>query len=504
MTNIPFKNSILSWMMKKRIHQIDLFRKYPIKTQEDVFGNLVEKGKYTSFGEEHSFATISSYSDFCNQVPVRTYEELFPYINRLREGEKDVLWPGKVKWFAKSSGTTNDRSKYIPISKESLEDCHFKGGKDMLSLYCTNFPETKIFNGKGLMLGGSQWENPFQNYEEGDLSAILINNFPFWVNIHRTPNLEIALLKDWELKLEKIVEQSINENVTNLTGVPSWMLLLINRVLKKTGAKNIMEVWPNLELYMHGGINFNPYKHQFKKLIPSSKMNYLEAYNASEGFFGIKDQKDSNDLLLMLDYGIFYEFIEIRKFNEGNRDCIPLSEVKVKNIYVIVISTNAGLWRYLIGDTIRFSSISPYRIRIVGRTKGYINTFGEELMVENTEDAINKCSELNFCSIKNYSAAPEFLTDSSGRHQWLIEFNTPPLSLQKFELDLDSEIRKLNSDYDAKRNNDFILKNLKIIPAKEGVFYKWLKNNDRLGGQYKVPRLFNDNKIFFQILELNR
>lgn len=499
--NIPFKNSFLSWLMRKRIHQIDFFRKYPIKAQEDVFDHLITKAKGTSFGIDHNFTNIKSYSDFKNQVPLRSYEELYPYINRQKKGEKNVLWPGKVQCFAKSSGTTNDRSKYIPISQDSLKECHYNGGKDMLSLYCNNFRNTNIFNGKGLMLGGSL--NNDSGFIEGDLSAILIKNFPFWVNMHRSPNMETALLKEWNRKLDLITNQAIHEDITNITGVCSWVLVLLHKIIEKSAAKNITEVWPNLELYMHGGVNFGPYKHQFKTLIPSNKMNYLEGYNASEGFFGIQDQKDKKDLLLMLDYGIFYEFISLSDYNRGEEVTVSLLNVKLEETYVLIISTNAGLWRYVIGDTIRFTCLHPFRIKIVGRTQSYINAVGEELMVENAEEALRLGSEKHQCMISDYIVSPFFVEEAVAYHKWIIEFSKKPESLEDFKLDLDNNLKLLNSDYESKRSNDFVLLSPEIVEAKSGLFYEWLEKNKRLGGQYKVPRLDNSSEIFKEILELN-
>jgi hypothetical protein len=501
--NLPFKNSILSWVMKKRIHQIDLFRRHPVQMQDEVFRSLVEKGRYSQFGEEHGFKSIYNYLDFCKNIPIRTYEELFPYIEKIRIGEKDVLWPGEVKWFAKSSGTTNNKSKYIPISIDSLEDCHFKGGKDMLSLYCNSFPNTNVYNGKGLMLGGSQEKDSLHSFTDGDLSAILINNFPFWVNMHRVPDLKTALLKDWETKLELISNQALEEDVTNITGVPSWVLVLMNKMLEKSGSNNILEIWPNLELYMHGGVNFSPYKSQFEKLIPTDNMNYLEAYNASEGFFAIQDQKDKKDLLLMLDYGIFYEFIPISNYNNGERIAIPLSEVKIDEVYVIVISTNTGLWRYIVGDTIRFTSLSPYRIKIVGRTKSFLNAVGEELVIENAELGIDLCCKKYNCSVSDFIATAIFIEKGVAYHKWIIEFNIPPISILNFQTDLDEILRGLNSDYDAKRTGSFVLLPLEVYVATKYLFYNWLKNSDRLGGQYKVPRLDDSSSIFNEILLLH-
>ena len=489
--------------MKKRINQIDYFRNNPIEIQNKVFLDLIKRGKHTLYGKDFSFNNISSYSDFSKLVPISSYEELFPYIDKSRIGYQNVLWPGSVRWYAKSSGTTNDRSKYIPITKESLYDCHYKAGKDMMSLYCNNYPETNLYNGKGLMLGGTQENNKYYNFTEGDLSAILINNFPFWVNIHRTPDLQTALLSDWEQKLEAICQQSVKENVTNITGVPSWVLILLERILEKNKCDNLLEIWPNLELYMHGGVHFEPYVDHFKQIIPTEKMNYLEGYNASEGFFGIQDQKDSKDLLLMLDYGVFYEFIPLKDYNNGKIEAIPLEDVSIDEIYVLVISTNGGLWRYIIGDTIRFTCLDPFRIKIVGRTKSFINAFGEELMVDNAEKALKITCENHRCSIENYVVAPRFMSAGSGFHQWIIEFKTSPNSLMEFKKELDSQIRNLNADYDAKRDNNFVLRELDIIVAKKDLFYLWLKQNKRLGGQYKVPRLHNEPEMFDEILNLN-
>ena len=500
--NIPFKNSFLSWMIRKRINQIDFFRNNPIELQDSVFRSLIENGKQTYFGKEYNFHNINSYSDFREKVPIRTYEELFPYIQKIREGKKNVLWPGKVKMFAKSSGTTNDRSKYIPITEQSLKSCHLKAGKDMLSLYCNNFPSTEIFNGKGLMLGGSMDSNSKFKFTDGDLSALLIDNFPFWVNIQRVPDLKTALMKDWDKKLENICEQSLKANITSITGVPSWMLVLFHKLIERSGAKNILEIWPKLELFMHGGVNFGPYVNQFERFIPSDKMNYLECYNASEGFFGIQDQKDIKDLLLMLDYGIFYEFIPLAEYNKDKLKAIPLSDVKLDELYVLVISTNGGLWRYIIGDTIRFTSLSPYRVKVVGRTKSFLNSVGEELVVENAELAIEECSLIHQCSISNYIATSVFIENGIAQHKWIIEFETEPKSQEDFMKDVDKKLRDVNSDYDAKRSKGYCLLAPEIIIAKKGLFAEWLRKNKRLGGQYKVPRLDNSAKIFSDIMRL--
>ena len=493
------KNKIISSVIKRRIENIRHTIKSPHKTQEKVFRNLIKKGRQSVFGKKYKFNNITSYQDFTESVPINTYEDLYPYIKRIMCGEMNILWPGKTKWFAKSSGTTNSDSKYIPITQEALYKCHYKGGKDMLSLYANNFPTRNLYNGKGLMLGGSFKYNKY-NIQEGDLSAILINKFPFWVNMHRVPDKKTATMSDWEIKLEKIANQAIKENITNLTGVPSWMLILLQRVLSKTNKKNILEVWPNLELYMHGGINFTPYKERFQELIPSEKMNYLEGYNASEGFFAIQDKHMSSDMMLMLDYGVFFEFIKIEKYRKGEMRTINLSDVELNKDYVVVISTNSGLWRYIIGDVIRFTSISPFRVNITGRTKNYINVFGEELMIHNTDNAIiNTCKKLN-CSIKDYTVAPVFINNQSGRHQWLIEFNNAPQNMSLFAKLLDDNLKFLNSDYKAKREKSLVISKPEIISIKNNEFYNWLSKNNRTGGQFKIPRLNNDRAIINDIL----
>ncbi|MEC7863594.1 MAG: GH3 auxin-responsive promoter family protein, partial [Bacteroidota bacterium] len=404
--------------MQKRIKNINKFIENPIEYQTNVFNYLIKRGLKTKFGKNHYFNKITNYTSFKKQIPIRTYEEIESYITKIRKGEKNVLWPGEVNSFAKSSGTSNSKSKFIPITNESLYNCHFKAGKDMLSLYENNFPNTNIYNGKGLMLGGTLKKAAGEKLKEGDLSAILLDEFPFWVNYHRVPDIDTALMQDWDKKLDKIARQAVNKNITNLTGVPSWMLILLKRILQLSGKNNISEVWPNLELYMHGGVNFNPYKEQFEALIPSNKMNYLEGYNASEGFIGIQDKNPSEGMLLMLNYGIFYEFIPMKEYRKGKQDAISLSEVKLDKRYALVITTNGGLWRYLIGDVIQFTSLFPFRIKIMGRTKSYINTFGEELMVHNTDTAISKSCKKYNCSIADYTVAPLFINDQSGGHQW--------------------------------------------------------------------------------------
>ena len=498
------KNSLLSFIIQKRIGKIHQVIRNPIKFQTRVLNNLIKKGERTQFGKEHKFSTIQNYVSFRNQIPIRSYEQLEPYIRKIREGEKNVLWPGEVKWFAKSSGTTNNKSKFIPITKESLEDCHFKAGKDMLSLYENNFQTHNIYNGKGLMLGGSIIQKEHQKFNDGDLSAILLDQFPFWVNYHRVPDIKTALMQDWEKKIDKIANQALYKNITNITGVPSWMLILLKRILELSGKKNISEVWPNLELYMHGGVNFKPYQKQFEKLIPNKKMNYLEGYNASEGFIAIQDKKPSDGLLLMLNYGIFYEFIPMIKYRQGKYDAISLENVKLNTSYALVISTNSGLWRYLIGDVIEFTTLLPFRIKIIGRTKSYINTFGEELMIHNTDTAINKSCEKYNCSIVDYSVAPIFIDKNSGGHQWFIEFSKKPSDINLFIKEIDSQIKKINSDYEAKRQKNLILKFPELVVIDNNEFYLWLKEHKRLGGQYKIPRLSENRKFAESILDIKK
>ena len=495
------KNTILSYIIKNRKDEIDWFSRNPYQSQENIFKNLIKKGGKSIFGQDHNFKEIKSYKDFAKHIPIRTYEELFPYIKQIRDGERNVLWPGQNKWFAKSSGTTNAKSKFIPVSKESLYDSHFKAGKDMLALYCHNFPQKSIFNGKGLMLGGSQKQNKKHGFIEGDLSAILIENFPFWVKMHQNPNSEIVLINDWEEKIQRITEQLLNENITNITGVPSWMYLLLQNIVNEKGVNTLIEVWPNLEVYIHGGIDFSSYKSNFDKLIGNNEINYLEIYNASEGFFGIQDDPLKNDLLLMLNHGIFYEFIPIKKFRNGIMEAIQLEDVEQEKDYVLIISTSSGLWRYLIGDTIRFTSKKPYKIIISGRTKSYINMFGEELMIGNTNKALDNTCKSTSSKISEYTVSPLLYKDMCGAHEWIIEFDTPPSNITKFKKILDIELKKNNSDYAAKRSKDLLLKPPIIREVKKGTFYNWSSAQNRLGGQYKIPRLSNTRTFAEEIIK---
>lgn len=498
-------NSLFTWVMKKRIHQMELFMKYPHEVQGELFNYLIEEGKNTEFGKKYHFKDIKSYENFKEQVPLHSYEEIYPYIKRLMQGEQNILWPSEIKWFAKSSGTTGTRSKFIPVSTEALEDCHFKGGKDLISLYVNNYPETKMFTGKGLAIGGSHQIN---NYDPnsasyyGDVSAVIMANLPFWAQFIRTPKLEIALMDKWEEKIEKMADVTVNENVTSLSGVPTWTVLLLQRILEMKGKSDIKEIWPNLEAFFHGAVAFTPYQALFNKLI-SQPMNYVEIYNASEGFFGIQDQKDTKEMLLMLDYGIFYEFIPFDQLGEENPTALRLDQVEKGKTYAMVISTNAGLWRYNIGDTVKFTSIDPYRIIITGRTKHFINAFGEEVVVENAENAITHACEVSEAIVSNFTAAPVYLEKGKrGGHEWIIEFTKEPTDLEKFTDALDEKLREINSDYDAKRQNDLALVKPKVHKAPEGTFYNWMKQRGKLGGQNKVPRLANNRDYIDDILKL--
>jgi hypothetical protein len=499
-------NSILTWVMKKRIHQIELFMKYPYEVQEELFRKLVQMGSQTEFGKKYSFHDIESYEQFRQRVPIHSYEKIFPYIERLMHGEQNILWPTEIKWFSKSSGTTNARSKFIPVSQEALEDCHFKGGKDLLSIYVNNFPNTRLFDGKGLAVGGSHQINeydPTSSSFYGDVSAVILQNLPQWAQIIRTPSLETALMGNWEEKIEKMARETSKVNVTNIAGVPTWTVLLIQRVMELERTNNIMEVWPQLEVFFHGAVSFMPYKSLFKSLIPNEHMRYWEIYNASEGFFGIQDVSDSDELLLMLDYGIFYEFVPMDEVGKEFPKTVTLDGVEVGKNYAMVISTNAGLWRYSIGDTIKFTNTSPYRIKISGRTKHFINAFGEEVIIENAESAIARACELTGAEIDNFTAAPIYLNEGKkGSHEWTIEFKVVPKDLQEFTTVLDESLREINSDYDAKRANDLALIIPTVHSVRSGTFYNWMKKRGKLGGQNKVPRLSNTREYVEDILEM--
>lgn len=497
-------NSIVSWVIKKRIHQIELFKSYPHEVQAEWLTALCYTARNTEFGKKYGFGDIRTHDDLINQVPVQDYESLQEYILRIKHGEQNILWPNKIKWFAKSSGTTADKSKFIPVSKESLDECHYKGGKDLLSIYYNQNPESKLFSGKGLVIGGSSQVNQFssQSYY-GDLSSIIIKNLPYWAEYVRTPSREIALMPEWESKLDKMAQAGASENVTNLSGVPSWNLILLKRILEISGKDNMLEVWPNFELYAHGGVSFRPYRKQYETLFPSDKVTYLETYNASEGFFGIQDQFENgnNDLLLMLDYGIYYEFLPMSELGKEYPKSLSLAEVEKGVNYALLISTNAGLWRYMIGDTVEFTSLKPHRIRITGRTKFYINAFGEELIADNAEEAVKICHEKTGAIVQEYTAGPIFY-ENNGGHEWIIEFEKEPEDIEYFIEILDTALKSLNSDYEAKRYNDMNMRKPKINVVPKGTFYRWMNSRGKLGGQNKVPRLSNERKFLESILKI--
>lgn len=502
---IPIVNSIASWLLKKRFHQIELFLKYPVEVQQEVLTNLLQKAKNTEIGKEYDFGSISNYQTFAERIPITTYEDNEAMIERARRGEVNIFWPTPIKWFAKSSGTTTSKSKFIPVSMDSLEDCHYAASKDLLCIYFHNNPDSQLFVGKSLRLGGSKELYKENGTAFGDLSAILIDNMPFWAEFSSTPSNEVSLMSDWETKMQAIVNETIKEKVSSLAGVPSWMLVLLNNVVQTTGKENLFEIWPSLEVYFHGGVSFDPYINQYKKLLPKGDFRYYEIYNASEGFFAIQDQNDSKELLLMLDYGIFYEFIPMDTFGTSQQKVIPLGEVELNKNYAMVITTNGGLWRYLIGDTVRFTSINPYRLKISGRTKHHINVFGEELIIENAEQALKKTAIETQCEILDYTAGPIFMEGKEkGAHEWIIEFKTPPSSMDVFTTVLDRSLQELNSDYEAKRYNNTTLKAPTVHSARHNLFYDWLKSKNKLGGQHKVPRLSNSRNYIDELLQLNQ
>ncbi|OIP00416.1 MAG: hypothetical protein AUJ98_07675 [Bacteroidetes bacterium CG2_30_33_31] len=498
-------NKVASWFIKKRIHQIELFLKYPHDVQNELFRQLISQSEDTFWGLKYDYKSIKNYDDFKKTVPINTYDDLKPYIDRIRNGEEDVLWPGAVHWFAKSSGTTSDKSKFIPVTDDSLEDCHYKGGKDMLAVYYQNHPESEVLNGKTIGVAGTSRPDEGKNAGSfvGDLSAILMNNLPLWAHITKTPNLSVSLMEGWDEKVDLISKLTIDEDVRLISGVPSWMLIILHKVLEITGKTIIQDVWPNFELVVHGGVSFGPYAQQFKNIM-SPKTHYLEVYNASEGFFGLQDDSNRDDMILMLDYGIFYEFIPMSEFNKPNPTIINLSGVDRGICYAMVISTNAGLWRYIIGDTVTFTSLEPYRIKITGRVRSFINVVGEELMVENADKAILiACNHTN-AIIKEYTAAPIMDTNGANiRHKWLMEFEREPEDIDYFTHVFDNSLKSANSDYESKRYMNMLLKSPEIKILHNGAFVSWLAKNHKLGGQFKVPRLNNDCNIIDEILNCN-
>lgn len=500
--SMSISRGIYSWFFKNRQEQVNYFIRNPFKVQKEQFDALLESGKRTKYGQDYGFDSINSLDDFAAQVPITFYEQLKPYIQRVLEGESDVIWPGVIKWFAKSSGTTQDRSKFIPISTENLENCHFQGGKDVFGIYLNKHDSSKILDGRSLVLGGSNTINQLnENSYYGDLSAVILQNLPIWAELLRTPDLKTALNPNYEEKIEQIARKTIEKNVTNVVGVPTWTVVLFNRILEITGKDHINEVWPNLELYVHGGVSFEPYKDLFKNYIPSESMTYLETYNASEGFFALQDDVTQPGMLLMLDYGIYYEFIPMDEFDEEKPRTIGLEDVELDKNYALVITTNSGLWRYKVGDTIKFTSLNPFRVKVTGRTKHFINAFGEELIIENAETAVSRASVLHDCAVRDFTAAPIYFSEGGGKgaHEWLVEFEKAPENHNAFVETLDRELRLVNSDYDAKRKNNMALGFPKVQQVPKNTFYDWLKSIGKLGGQHKVPRLKNDRSVLESI-----
>ena len=494
----------ISSLARMRLWRIEGWKKNPLDAQREVLQDLVTSAQYTEFGRKYNFHELFNIRSFKQAVPVHEYNDLKPYIERIMQGEQNILWNTPVFWFAKSSGTTSDKSKFIPISEESLEDCHFKAAKDVLTMYYQFNPESALLTGKGLVLGGSHNINPMNNEAQyGDLSAVLLQNTPFWGHWLRTPDLSIALMDEWESKIEKLAESTIHENVTSISGVPTWTLVLFRRILEITGKSTMAEVWPSLELYMHGGVSFTPYKEQFRKLI-GKDIHYLEMYNASEGFFAAQERPGDDGMLLFTDHGIFMEFMPVSEYGKKHPQTVGLHEVELGKNYAPIISTNGGLWRYLVGDTVRFTSLSPYRIKVSGRLKHYMNAFGEEVIVDNTDKAIAAACEKTGAVVNDYTAAPVYFSDSSnGAHEWLIEFEKQPSDLDTFTRELDASLKSINSDYEAKRHKDIALRLPLIHVMPKGCFTEWLRSRGKLGGQHKVPRLSNEREYVDAILKMN-
>jgi hypothetical protein len=481
--------------------QIEQWVLDPVAVQREVLQHLVTSAQYTEIGRKYNFSKLFSIKEFKHAVPIHEYDDLKPYIQRIMQGEENLLWNTPINWFAKSSGTTSDKSKFIPISEESLQDNHFLGAKDVLTMYYHFNPESDLLTGKGLVIGGSHTIYQVNaDVQYGDLSAVLLQNSPFWGHWLRTPELNIALLDEWENKIEQLAETTIKENVTSISGVPTWTLVLMKRILEMTGKKNILEVWPSLELYIHGGVSFTPYREQFTKIF-GGHVNYLEMYNASEGFFAAQDSPEEDGMLLYTNHGIFMEFMPVEEYGKSDPQTIGLKDVETDKQYALVISTNGGLWRYLLGDTIQFTHLAPYRIKVSGRLKHYINAFGEEVIVDNADKAIVQAAANSGAAINDYTAAPVYFGDhSNGAHEWLIEFEKEPASLSRFAEELDKALKEQNSDYEAKRHKDIALRPPIVKSVPKGLFTSWLRQKGKLGGQHKVPRLSNDRKNIDELL----
>ena len=498
-------NKVIRFNLKKYMEELMHSSHEPFVAQRAVMSALLQQAKNTEFGKAYGFDTIHDFNTFSKRIPLATYGDLKGSIERMRSGESNVLWPGQVKWYAKSSGTTSGKSKYIPVSQDSINSCHFAGGRYELAMYFNHRPESKLFEGLGLRLGGSTVLEQHGLSKSGDLSAILIQNIPTWAEFRSAPSPNTALMTEWEEKIEAILDEVIDQNITSFWGVSSWFLVLFNKVLERTGKNNLLEVWPNLELFAHGGVNFVPYENQFRQLMPGNQVTFMENYNASEGFFAIQDNPSQEGMLLLLDSGIYYEFIPMSDFYGTESDTIPLEKVDIGKEYAIVITTNGGLWRYILGDTVKFLSTQPHRIKLSGRTAHFINAFGEELIVSNAEEALQNACEMHQCSVRDFHAGPIFMEDAScGAHQWIIEFEKVPYDLKAFTHSLDLSIQNLNSDYGAKRKSGLVLGPLELIIARDSLFHDWLKLKGKLGGQNKIPRLSNNRLFLEQFMELNR
>lgn len=488
--------------MKLRLSAIDNFALNPINTQQQVFNDLITSAQFTEFGKEYNFNALNSIIDFQKNVPIHDYDDMKPYIQKNLEGQQNISWSEPINWFAKSSGTTSDKSKFIPVSKSALDDTHFKSGKDVLALYLGQFPQSNIINGKCLTIGGSHQVNQLNaDSFYGDLSAVMLQNMPFVGQIMRAPELAVALMNEWEEKLEAMIYSVFNENITFIAGVPTWTLVLIKRILEIAGESDLRKIWPNLELYIHGGVSFTPYAEQFKNLIPSSEMHYMETYNASEGFFAAQDDLNEEGMLLFLNHGIFYEFMPLEEHGKENPAVSLLKDVELGRNYAIIISTNAGLWRYLVGDTVQFTSLAPYRIKVTGRLKHFMNAFGEEVIIDNSDDAIAKACQKTGAVVNDYTAAPVYMSGlENGAHEWIIEFDHLPVPLEVFATEMDKVLQSINSDYEAKRYKDIALRFPIVHQMQKGGFNAWLKMKGKLGGQHKIPRLSNERKIIEEIL----
>lgn len=495
-------STTISQLARMRLWRIEGWVEHPVSSQREVLQDLVTSAQYTEFGRKYNFSSLFSTRDFKKAIPIHEYDDLKPYIQRMMEGEQNILWNTPIRWFAKSSGTTSDKSKFIPVSEESLEDCHYKGAKDTLTMYYNFNPESELLTGKGLVIGGSHTINQVNDdIHYGDLSAVLLQNSPLWGQWIRTPQLSIALMDEWETKIEKLAESTIWENVTSISGVPTWTLVLFKRILELTGKSCMAEVWPSLELYIHGGVSFTPYREQFKKII-GKDIYYIDSYNASEGFFAAQDRPDEEGMLLYVDHGIFMEFMPVEEYGKENPQTIGLKDVEIGKNYALVISTNGGLWRYLLGDTIQFTTLRPFRIIVSGRLKHFINAFGEEVIVDNTDKAVSMACEKTGAIVNDYTAAPLYFSEeSNGAHEWLIEFEKEPVSMDEFTATLDKALQSINSDYEAKRYKDIALRAPVVHKVQKGLFNTWLKSKGKLGGQHKIPRLSNERVLIEEMLQ---